>query len=101
MAKLLEKQEVTSKLNADHMILVVSSSLARGENLRGLIEFMDTPNVRTTMPANWRAELGSARLDALFLAEDLSATDIDLLLGEVGKMDANVPIVLLDAEAGV
>ena len=86
-------------MNADHLILVVSSSQKDAENLRGLIEFMDTPNVRTALPGAWRAELGTARLDALFVGQDLSSVEIDALLGEVGDLDPNIPIVMLAAAA--
>lgn len=86
-------------MNADHVILVVSSRRQDAENLRGLIEFMDTPNVRTAAPGAWRAELGAARLDALFVGHDLSNTELSALLGEVGELDPNVPIVMLTARA--
>ncbi len=94
---MLEKQQLCSGLNANRVILVVSGVAADAENLRGLIEFMDTPNVKTARPGDWRRTLGGARLAALFVGQDLSAEEVDILLGEVVRMDPNVPIVMLDS----
>ena len=84
---------------ADHVIMVVSSVASDAENLRSQIEFMDSANVITAMPDEWRARLGEARLEVLFVGQDLSAKDVESLLGEVGQMDPNVPIVMLDSAA--
>ena len=97
---MLEKQQVCPGLNADRVILVVSGVAADAENLRGLIEFMDTPNVKTARPGDWRSTLGDARLAALFVGQDLSTEEVDVLLGEVVRMDPNVPIVMLDSGGG-
>jgi hypothetical protein len=94
---MLEKQQVCAAMTTDRMILVVSSIAADAENLRGLIEFMDTPNVKTALPGDWRTILGDARLAALFVGQDLSTDEVDSLLGEVVRMDPNVPIVMLDS----
>ena len=83
------------------MILVVNNADSPAENLKQLIEFMDTPHVITAHPDDWRQRLGENRLEALFVGSDLSDSDIRDLLGDVGEMDPNVPIVMLhgDAEA--
>ena len=51
---------------ADHVIMVVSSIASDAENLRSQIEFMDSANVITAMPDEWRARLGESRLEALW-----------------------------------
>jgi hypothetical protein len=86
---------------AERVVLVVDTVDVECERLRELIEFMDTPNVCTSSPANWRATLGERRLEALFLGPDLSDGEIDVLLADVGKLDPNVAIVMMNmAKAG-
>ena len=82
----------------DGIILVVNRQSDEAENLKELIEFMDTPCVRTAAPAEWREQLGEARLEALFVGPDLSADEIDTLLTDVGKLDPNVPIIMMQEE---
>ena len=82
----------------DCVILVINCAKAEADNLKELIEFMDTPNVRTATPAEWRRELGEARLEALFVGPDLSSDEIDALLADVGDLDPNVPIVMMNAK---
>ena len=81
--------------SGDCMILVVDRTEARASNLKSLIEFMDTPSVRTATPAEWRKRLGDHRLEAMFLGPDLPKTDLNKVLVDVGDMDPNVPIVML------
>ena len=80
------------------MILVINHGKAQAQNLKQLIEFMDTPNVRTATPAEWRQQLGEARLEALFVGPDLTTEEIDALITDVGEFDPNVPIVMMNAE---
>ena len=79
----------------DYMILVVDRTEARASNLKSLIEFMDTPSVRTATPGEWRKRLGEHRLEALFLGPDLPSSDVKKVMVDVGDMDPNVPIVML------
>ena len=81
----------------DYVILVINRTKAEAENLKELIEFMDTPNVRTAVPADWRGELGDQRLEALFVGPDLSPEEVDALLVDIGELDPNVPIVMMNA----
>lgn len=81
----------------DNVILVINRATAVAENLRELIEFMDTPHVRTAVPGEWRRELGDKRLEALFVGLDLSADEVDALLVDIGEHDPNVPIVMMHA----
>lgn len=82
----------------NYVILVINRAQADADNLKELIEFMDTPNVRTALPGAWRQELGDRRLEALFVGPDLSTDEIDALLVDVGEFDPNVPIVMMQAE---
>ncbi len=82
------------------LILVVNKADAQAENLKSLIEFMDSPEVLTAGPGDWRERLGENTLEALFVGADLSPTDIEALLSDVGSIDPNVPIVMLSGEAG-
>jgi len=79
------------------MILVVARKLSQADNLKELIEFMDTPQVCTAAPGEWRQRLGSHRLEALFVGPDLSDGDVQTLLGDVGELYPNVPIVMMQA----
>jgi len=83
----------------NYVILVINRAQADADNLKELIEFMDTPNVHTASPDEWRQELGDRRLEALFIGPDLSTDEIDALLVDVGKFDPNVPIVMMQAES--
>ncbi|MGI9271281.1 MAG: hypothetical protein ACR2QT_05860 [Woeseiaceae bacterium] len=82
----------------DCVVLIVDSVAAELENLRELIEFMDTPNVCTAAPADWQETLGDRRLEAVFVGPDLSSNQVDSLLDGVAKLDPNVPIVILNGE---
>jgi hypothetical protein len=84
----------------EYVILVVNRTGVEAENLKELIEFMDTPNVRTAGPGGWRRALGDRRLEALFVGPDLSADEINALLADIGDFDPNVLIVMMnDGEA--
>ena len=77
------------------MILVVNHGRAEAQSLKQLIEFMDTPDVRTSTPDDWREQLGGAPLDALFLGVDLSEDDVRQLLDDVTTVNPDVPIVMM------
>ena len=81
------------------MILVVNHGAAQANNLKQLIEFMDTPEVVTASLCDWRTTLGDETLEALFVGSDLSESDIGTLLDEVGTLNPNTPIVLMQGEA--
>ena len=83
---------------ADGIILIVDHTAARASNLKSLIEFLDTPRVCTATSSEWRGRLGDNRLEALFVGPDLLEDDLQRLLGDVRKMDPNVPIVIMQAE---
>ena len=80
----------------DYVILVISRTLEEAENLKELIEFMDTPNVLTAPPDEWSNSFGDKRLEGVFVGPDLSSDEVDTLLDDIGKFDANVPIVMLN-----
>ena len=78
----------------DFVILVINRSEVEAENLKELIEFMDTPHVRTAGPGDWREALGDDRLEAMFIGPDVTADEADQLVGDIGELDPNVPIVM-------
>lgn len=82
--------------DGDSMILVVSRTASAGRNLKELIEFMDMPRVGTAAPGEWRSKLGNHKLEALFVSPDLSTAEIDELLGDIGQLDPNIPIVMME-----
>ena len=79
----------------DRILLVISHTLEEAERLKDLIEFLDSTNVMTAQPDDWSNSVGDKRLDGVFVGPDLSSDDVDILLDDVGKLDANIPIVML------
>ena len=82
----------------DLVILVVDPSRDEAHRIRELLEFMDTLNVCTALPGEWREAIGERRLEALIVGPDLDDAAVRQLLDEIGNFDPNVPIVMLDAE---
>ena len=85
-------------ISSERLIMVVDSAIDRAQNLKGLIEFMDAPAVRVADPANWQSRIGDSRLAAIFLRDDLAKKELDRIIGAVGELDPNVPIVLVSGE---
>ncbi len=81
--------------NADGVIMVVNRAGSAAENIKELIEFMDAPNVCTATPAKWQQEIGDNRLEAVFIGPDLSDKDVRTLVDDIGKLDPNIPIVMI------
>ena len=81
--------------NMDSLIMVVNPAGAAAENIKELIEFMDEPDVRTATPSRWREQLGDSRLEAVFVGPDLSSKDVHDLVDDIGKLDPNIPIVMI------
>ena len=78
--------------------MVVNRAAEAADNLKELIEFMDAPDVRTSTPTQWRQEVGDSRLEAVFIGPDLSDTDIRGLVDDIGKLDPNIPIVMISED---
>lgn len=76
-------------------ILVVDNIRATTENVKELIEFMDSPSVVTAMPEDWLKRLGDNRLEALFVGPHLSDEKVGCLLRELKTFDPNVPVVMM------
>lgn len=81
--------------NADSKIMVVNRAGATAKNLKELIEFMDAPNVCASTPAEWQQQVGDSRLEAVFIGPDLSDKDVRRLVDDIGKLDPNIPIVMI------
>lgn len=86
--------------NADSLIVVVNNSAATTNNLKELIEFMDTPEVCSAKPREWRQAVGGRRIEAVFLGPDLKDGEVRSLVGDIGKLDPNIPIVMLSESDG-
>ena len=84
--------------SGDCVILVVNRSESAARNLKDLIEFMDTPPVIIAAPDEWQSELGEQRLEALFVGPDMTDREVDRLLKDVGDLDPNVPIVMMNED---
>lgn len=84
---------------SDSMIMVVNRTGAAAENLRELIEFMDAPHVCTATPTEWQQRIGESRLEAVFIGPDLSDRDIRTIVQDIGKLDPNIPIVMISEDA--
>lgn len=84
--------------DASQVILVINHRQAEAENIKELIEFLDTPQVMVAAPEDWRAKLGDERLEAVFVGPDLADDEVDALIVDIGKFDANVPIVMLQGK---
>ncbi len=83
---------------ADRLIMVIDSAGAPAQNLKELIEFMDAPRVQISAPDHWRSELGDRRLAAVFLGKDLAGDQIKRLMSDIGELDPNVPIVVVNGD---
>lgn len=79
----------------DRTIVIVDQDRALAENLKELIEFMDTPSVVTAEPSDWRERLGKRRLEALFLGPQLSEDSVSSVLAALETIDPNVPVVIV------
>ena len=75
--------------------MVVDGSARTARNVRDLIEFMDTPTVLTATLSDWKECLGSRRLEALFVGPGLADSQVASLLNELGALDPNVPVVMM------
>ena len=80
---------------AESMIMVINRTALAAENLKELIEFMDAPHVCTATPAGWQKAVGEQRLEAVFIGPDLDDKDIHSLVDDIGKLDPNIPIVMI------
>jgi DNA-binding NtrC family response regulator len=81
--------------SADSMIVVVNNRAATTDNLKALIEFMDTPQVCSAKPRDWRKTVGDRRVEAVFVGPDLNDREVRSLVGDIGDLDPNIPIVML------
>lgn len=85
---------------ADRVILVIDERSDRAEPLKEMIEFMDAPEVRITVPEEWKQTLGSQRPAAIFLTDLVSPEKVSEILEELGTLDPNIPVVLLSDDEG-
>lgn len=82
----------------ERLIMVIDHSETSGRSLKELIEFMDAPRVEFATPRSWREQLGNSRLAAVFISDGVQADERDLLIANIGEMDPNTPIVLVNGD---
>ena len=82
-------------MTGDGMIMVINHTISDAENLKELIEFMDEPDVCTSTPAQWQSCVGTGRLNAVFMGPDLTESEVRAVVGDLGNLDPNIPIVML------
>lgn len=85
----------------DRVILIVDQSTERATRLKDMIEFMDAPEVRITIPDQWRDAVQDRRFAAIFLAETVSHDVAQSIMKEMESIDPNVPIVLMTGDEGL
>lgn len=81
---------------SNRTILILGEDQRAAAHLKELVEFMDVPHVITAMPEDWKARLGDARLEALFVNPELPDEAVCNVLDELSKIDPNVSIVMLE-----
>lgn len=87
-------------MHADNqLILIVSDDRKAARHLQELLEFMDAPLVECAMPEQWQSHLGNRRLSAVFLGPGLDIKTSGNIIGEIGELDPNISIVVVDANA--
>jgi len=79
----------------ESLIVVVNNSETTTSNLKELIEFMDTPQVCSAKPDEWQSLVGDRRIEAVFVGPDLDDSEVRTLVGDIGDLDPNIPIVML------
>ena len=85
-------------MSIERLIMVIDGQGARGQNLKELLEFMDSPRVQIASPEDWRQRLGDRRLAAIFMGDDLPREQIDRLMTDIAEVDPNAPIVMVSAD---
>ncbi len=85
--------------NDQNLLLVIDKELQQAQSLQEQIEFMDTPNVEATVPADWQSVMDFGRVTAIFLGSNLANEELDRVISEIGNLDPNVPIVLVKKES--
>lgn len=81
----------------DQLILIVTDDIEHAEHHKELLEFMDAPCVEIATVKGWRSQLGQRRLSAIFLGPNLTNLVNEKIIGDIGKIDPNISIVILDA----
>jgi DNA-binding NtrC family response regulator len=94
-----ELKDMKTTLSAsDRLILVIDADDDRAWKLKELIEFMDAPAVRVAAPDNWQSRIDGRGLAAVFVGNKLPNKELVRLIGDVGKLDPNVAIVIVSGE---
>lgn len=84
---------------AESVIVVIDDSPDHSDKLKELLEFMDVPNVCTSTPSDWRAQIGDQRLAAVFVCDHLGKDAVAHVIDGVAEVDRNVPIVFVGGQS--
>ena len=76
--------------------MIVGKSDGIAEQLKELLEFMEAFNAETATIDNWRSRIGDRELLGVFLGSDLTSTESERLVRQLGKYDPNVSIVVVE-----
>ncbi len=82
----------------DRVILIIDASDEHAKRLKDMIEFMDAPEVRITVPDDWQSAIDDRRLAAVFLTESVSDESTRAIISKMAEIDPNVPIVVATGE---
>ncbi len=77
------------------MIVLVNDSASNAKQLKELIEFMDAPQVLVATSLDWQKQVQDQRMEAVFIGPDMADDAVHDVIEGVGKLDPNVPIVVL------
>lgn len=86
----------TILLVESNAILIIDIDSERAGALKGMIEFLDTPNVKVAVPADWLTEAARQPLHAIFIGNGLSVKDADALCEDIEMRYPGVPVVVIE-----
>lgn len=82
----------------ENVIIIIDRDSARASELKNQIVFMDETNVLVAQPDDWRECCDSELIRAVFVGPDMSEDEVRDLVGEIGAINQQAPIVLLGDE---
>jgi len=83
------------------LIFVFAESADVAQDMRNLLEFMDTHRVEIANPDNWQDQLDGRALSAVFLAPDVADETREVLIDEIGRLDASISVVVVNSPTDI
>ena len=87
------EHRVSNELN---LIFVFAESTEMAQDIRNLLEFMDTHRVEIAEADAWQEQLNGRALSAVFFAPDVPDETRELLLDDIGRLDADISVVVVN-----